>query len=249
MSLANLKKSEILQILFLFKLKSYSALFTSLILVQILAMLFSLSGPISSGSFGFSGPIHVNIGYYTGDIIVGFTLVWGFVAGLLLTTKKYYMVDFLFVTTRKMSQVANLLFLVAISIIGTLTAQLAGGFIQSVNVFFNDVKLVTNPLIISELLLSIGSLFFYLLFMTIIGYFIGMCVQLHKVFIIVLPAIFVGTIVQAVRLGDGYNFITKSYYFIIQESIFVLFSLKIFVLITILFVTAFLIGKRMEVQQ
>lgn len=244
MSLTSVNKWKVITNLLQLKLKAHVSLFMGLIITQVFAMLFSLNGPVKgSGLFG------VTVTYFTGDVIVAFTLIWVFISGILITTKVNQNFDFLFVTTHRINQIANLICLAAISVIGALSAQLATMFIQGFNLFLTNVDLVSNPNLFTDILLSMSSIFLYLFLVALIGYFIGMLVQLHKLFFILVPAIFGGGIALAVLRDSVFNILIASFQFFTQESIFILFAVKVLLATVVLFTGAFLIGNRLEVQK
>lgn len=245
MSLTSVNKWKVIRSLLQLKLKAHVSLFTALIIAQVFAILFSLNGSAHGGS----GALGITFSYFSGDIIIAFTFVWLFISSILITTKVNNNVDFLFVTTRRISQITNLIFLAVMSLIGALSAQLATLFIQGINLFMTDIDVVSNPQTFSNLLLSIGSIVLYLFLFALIGYFIGMLVQLHKLFFILVPAIFGGGIAVAVLRDSVFNIMLVSFQFFTQESIFILFVIKVLLAVAVLFTGAFLIGNRLEVQK
>src|SRR5699024_11567007 len=64
-----------------FKMRSYHGMFSTLVLLQVVGILFSfLSGDQYSGGMN---DIWINLRYYSGDTIIGFTFLWIFINGIL----------------------------------------------------------------------------------------------------------------------------------------------------------------------
>src|SRR5699024_440427 len=111
------------------KLKANVGLFSSLIILQIFGILFSLGG------IGQRGGSFYTISYYTADYMIIFTMIWAFMIAIQLMSKDYRDLDFTFVTNRLASHLANVLFLVTASIIGAITSLLSG-YLSKVIVYF-----------------------------------------------------------------------------------------------------------------
>src|SRR6185437_4463337 len=116
MSLVEVNLSKVVKRQFSFKLRAYVGVFASLIAMQILGIFFSFLGA-SSSYFGGSS-VSVSYTYYSADIVVGATMLWGFISAILITTKANRYDDFAFVTNRLSSNLSNMIFLIVASIIG-----------------------------------------------------------------------------------------------------------------------------------
>src|SRR5690606_14116494 len=113
---------------YVFKLKAYLGVFTSLLAVQLLAILFSGSGVSSSGS-GMND-MHIRVHFYSADMVLVFTFIWAFIISMLLTTKVNRYPDFTFVSYRLSSNLANIYFLVTASIIAGTSAMLSSYLVK-----------------------------------------------------------------------------------------------------------------------
>ena len=98
MSLSRTSLMEVVKRQYLFKLKSFIQVFMTLVVLQLLAMLFSFNGVGMMGSS--NGSVEMDIQYYSADIVVVFTMLWAFITAILITTKAYRNDDFAFVTNR-----------------------------------------------------------------------------------------------------------------------------------------------------
>src|SRR5699024_11383722 len=79
-----------------YKLKSYVWVFNSLILLQLLAILFSLGGSMSTG--WWREEFHLQANYYTADIMIAFTMLWAFIISIqIISIKKN---EFMFINSQ-----------------------------------------------------------------------------------------------------------------------------------------------------
>ncbi len=228
-----------------YKLNSYIGAFQSLMLIQLLGILLSLSGT-SSMSSGFSDGVSISIKFYTGDLIVAFTMIWSLMIGILLTTKAYRYDDFTFVTSRFTSNLSSMLFLITASVIGAISALLAGVLLKVIIYFASDIPpLGFQPF--EDLHIGILAAFFSLLLFSGAGYFAGMLVQIHKMFAFLLPAFFVGLLVLDAKNSseEGLLFHIASFF---ADSSLLLFSLKTITISAIFYAAAIAISNRLEVR-
>ncbi|RQD74748.1 MAG: hypothetical protein D5R97_07280, partial [Candidatus Syntrophonatronum acetioxidans] len=113
---------------YMFKLRLYMNLFISLVVVQVIAILFTTAGVGGRGTG--AGNVNFNETFYSSDIIIAFTLIWAFFTALLLTTRDYRDMDFVFLGNRLSSNISNMGFLVTASLAVGLTAVLGGVFLR-----------------------------------------------------------------------------------------------------------------------
>ena len=123
MSLKTINLAETVKKQFVFKLKANIDVFSSLVWIQLLAILFSLNGVASMGMGGTN--LSVDVKYYSADLVIIFTMLWSFVTAITITTKPYRNHDFTFVSNRLSSSLSNILFLLTASFIGSITATLS----------------------------------------------------------------------------------------------------------------------------
>lgn len=247
MSLTEVNPGSVVMKQYTFKLKAYNGLFTSMVITQVIAILFSLGGTHSTGSS--SNNFSINISYYSANMIIIFTLIWAFIIAIIITGAEYKNNDFSFVTNRLTSNVSNMLFLLTASVVSGITAILAGYFINVLVILFMEVEIVVDPGA-DVLAVSIGLLavILYLLLLSSIGYLFGTLIRLQKLFAVVLPALLVGSLIISANMRDEPT-ILKWVNFYIQESSFLLFTVKVLVTVAILFGGSIVISNRMEVRR
>ena len=246
MSLKTINLAETVKKQFVFKLKANIDVFSSLVGIQLLAILFSLNGV---GSMGMGGTnLSVDVKYYSSDLVIVFTMLWSFVTAITITTKPYRNHDFTFVSNRLSSSLSNILFLLTASFIGSITALLSG----------NLVKLLVSILFKQELfhfyngslefVLGIGVTIIYVFFLSSIGYLIGTLVQVSKGFIILIPVLFLGSIFLAASMHKE-PLLIQIFQFYVLESSLLLFILKTLLTTVLFFIAAISLLNRMEVRR
>jgi hypothetical protein len=246
MSLKTINLAETVKKQFVFKLKANIDVFSSLVGIQLLAILFSLNGV---GSMGMGGTnLSVDVKYYSADLVIVFTMLWSFVTAITITTKPYRNHDFTFVSNRLSSSLSNILFLLTASFIGSITANLSG----------NLVKLLVSILFKQELfhffngslefVLGIGVTIIYVFFLSSIGYLIGTLVQVSKGFIILIPVLILGTIFLAASMHKE-PLLIQIFQFYVLESSLLLFILKTLLTTVLFFIAAISLLNRMEVRR
>ncbi|MGG4267702.1 hypothetical protein [Peribacillus simplex] len=246
MSLTKVNLKETVKKQYFFKLKANIDAFSSLIGIQLLALLFSIGGV---GSVGMGGDnINVNIKYYSADLVIGFTLIWAFVTAITITTKPYRNHDFTFVTNRLSSSLSNILFLLTASIVGSITAILAGELLKVLAYVLLDEQIYSIHAWPQELVMGICVTIFYVFFITSIGYFIGTLVQVGKWFIILLSVLFFGSLFLGASIQTE-PFLVNVFTFYTMESSLSLFIFKVIVTVAVIFTAAITILNRMEVRR
>ncbi|WP_281974943.1 hypothetical protein [Halobacillus litoralis] len=248
MSLIEVQTADIVKKQFSYKWRAYIGVFTSLVIIQLLGVLFSLNGTGSRGR-GTTG-YDIRIDYFNADMVLIFTIFWGFITAFLLTTKAYREDDFAFVTNRASSTFSTIAFLFTICGIGAITAILSGYLLKVITYFFlpgEEIFLaggaVGPGVFIIGFLATTLSIFLF----SSIGYLSGMIIQWNKMFVILLPVIVFGTLILLSRSGLSVDsFLFK---FIFQESNFILFVIKTIAATTIFYALATLISNRLEVKQ
>ena len=239
--------AKVVKTQYLYKLKAYGQVFLSLVFIQLLAILFSLNGVGQMGSG--SEDIEIKVQYYSADLVVVFTFLWGFITATLITGKGYRYDDFTFITTRLIGNLSNAFFLLTASILGSITAMLSTFLIKWIMVLVKGPIYMQQdvlPLTFAEFLIGVASTAFYIFFFCSIGYFVGTLIQLSKLFAFLLPVLFFGLLFL-----DGIDgaVVKIVYPFIFTESSIVLFVLKVFSITGLFFSSSFFLSNRLEVKQ
>lgn len=248
MSLTKVSMNEIVKRLYVYKLKAYIQVFMSLVILQVIAILFSLNGVGQMGSGG--GMINVNVGYYSADLVVAFTMLWGFITAILITTKAYRNDDFILVTNRISSNLSNMLFLLTASVIGGIMAVLSTYLLKViVLVFINDFYLNStfDSAGTMDMLVGTCAAILYVFLVSLLGYLAGTLVQLNRLFVVLLPTVFIGGLLFDGMRGKA-GIIMALFEFFFTESSFPLFLIKVICTVALVFSGTFMLSNRMEVR-
>lgn len=246
MYLTNASSSAIVKRQYLFKLRAFIGAFIALMLVQWAALGFSiLSGSGMTGTS--SGDLSIKVTYFNGNLLITFTLLWAFTTGITLTTKQTRYGDFAFVTNRLTSHLSSIAFLFTASVIAGVTTMLASNLLRVGITFFSDANIFLNQsfsISFLELIIGIVATTMYVILIASIGYIIGMLVQLSKLFVIIIPSLFI-----ALTMGSANPSMEYIVAFYSKETSLFLFALKVLITISILFAGAIFISNRMEVRR
>jgi len=248
MSLTEVKLPDIVRKQFFYKVKAYLSVFSSLLVVQVISLLLSTNGSRMMGTShnGFS----IDINYYTGDISIVLTLIWSFITAIIITTKAYRNDDFVFVSNRVSSHLSNIVFLFFTSVIGGVTAVLAGqSFKVVMHLFLKDGYVMGTAIPFHELILSLIVSVMYVFLLAALGYFVGMLVQLYRWFSVLLPTIVIGYMIIGARVGGEPILIVEIFKFYAQETVLLLFLIKIILTSCLLFFISSILTNKLEVRQ
>jgi hypothetical protein len=246
MSLTSANMNVVVKRQYLFKLKANIDAFSSLIGIQVIALLFSLGGMGMSGSS--SSYFTLTVRSYSADVVMAFTMIWGLVTAITITTRSYRNFDFTFVTNRLSSNLSNVLFLVTASLLGGVTSILSGYLVRVAGYFFLGHTLYSSEMAVGELILGIIAASLYILTASSIGYLFGTLAQVSKAFIIVIPALLIGFLFLDISFNPM-PIQQEIYQFYFIESSFILFLIKILLTTAILFGTSSILFNRMGVRQ
>ncbi|QED46253.1 hypothetical protein [Cytobacillus dafuensis] len=246
MFLKNVNLTEVVKRQYFFKLKANIDAMSSLVFLQLLAILFSMGG---SNSFGSSSDqVSIEVSYFSGDVIIGFTMIWAFVTAITITTRPYRNHDFSFVTNRLSSSLSNILFLLTASIIGGITAMLAKNLLLVFKYIFSEEQIYGIPLTFQDFLLGVGATIIYLFAVSAIGYLIGALVQISKAFVVLIPVLVIGMLfMDGVMNRDP--FIAYVFEFYVMESSIGLFIVKMVSTAALFFIASISILNRLEVRR
>lgn len=245
MSLNNPSLSKLVGKQWLFKWKGFAGVFNSMVALQLLAIVFTWGGTGQSGTS--MGNVSLSMSFYSTDTVVALTMGWAFFSAILITTKAYRNDDFLFVTNRLSSNLANMLFLVSASVVAGLTAIISQYAIQMIQYVQGHTFISsTAPLALGEWLTGASATILYVLFFGAIGYLIGCITQMHRTLVVIVPVVLIGLLfIFSSFVPDVFSF----FRFYFQEHTFWLFTIKMVGTILFLFVASILVSNRQEVQK
>ncbi|SEN23212.1 hypothetical protein SAMN05192533_110112 [Mesobacillus persicus] len=246
MSLTTTSLAETVKKQYFYKLKANIDSFSSLVGIQILAILFSLGGISSSGMGGSF--VNVNVKYYSPDLVLVFTLIWSFITAVTITTRPYRNHDFSFVTSRLSSSLSNILFLVTASVLGSVTALLSGNLLQMISYLILNEQLYNIGSGAEHMVLGFVVAFLYLMLIGACGYLIGSLIQVSKLFVLLFPILFIGLLFLEGVVTNGF-IVSNVYKFYAMESVLFLFVGKTVLTAVALFIAAISILNRLEVRR
>ncbi len=247
MFLTNVNKWEIIKKQYQYKLRAYIGVFTTLLVLQVLAILFSLGGVGSHGTS--TDGIQITVQFFSADVVIFFTMIGVFILSILMTTKAYRNDDFSFVTNRLTNNLSNGLLLITISVAGGVTAMFSGFVIKSLMYFLKGAPIIYNGFFhLNEFLIGLVSTSLYLLLLSAIGYFIGTLIQINKFIAILLAAVVFSSLFFNINLGFG-SILGAGITFYTAESSVFLFSIKIILTVAIFFVASTLMSNQLEVRK
>ena len=247
MSLTKTNLAETVKKQFVFKLKANIDSFSSVVFIQLLAIvLSSFSGVASSGMS--SEDIQINVNYYSADLIIPFTFIWAFTTAITITTRSYRNHDFTFISNRLSSSLSNILFLAAAAILGSITALLAGNLLKLLMYLRLESLVFSGTTSISDFLIGICVTFLYVFLFSAVGYFIGTLVQLNKVFSVLIPVLIFGSLFFGSFIL-GFPFLTDLFQFYGKESVLSIFIMKALVTAAVFFIASTSIWNQLEVRR
>jgi hypothetical protein len=248
MSLNKVTLGEVVKKQYLYKLKAYSGVYTSLMVIQAIAILFAFS---AMNSFGTSSEaFSLDIKYYSVDVVVGLTMLWAFISSITITMKAYRNCDFNLVTNRLSSDLSNFTFMGTIGLLGAITSLLSSFLLKIILYFLPSTEVMyfstlqTSP---SVILKGFLATFLYMLLFAALGYLVGTLVQLHPMVKIVLPVLFFGLLLFGGILGRV-DIVASFLGFFFTEASFFLFFIKVVITVAILLYMSAIIYGRSEVR-
>lgn len=251
MSLAETNLLALVRKQFIYKWKTNTGFFISLIIVQLLALCLSLNGTQTTGMG--SQWLHITFMTATGDLIIVFTMIWClFIAGALLTADRRNS-DFYHVSNRLSSNLANTLFLLSASIAGAISAVLASVLLRVVYYGVHGMQMLNGGEAFSlpprYLLLGVIVTAAYLWLLSSIGYLFEAIIQFHRIFNILIPVVIIGCLFFFNMRYQSAGFIGQLWDFYTGENNLWLFMLKSLLTAALIFAATALMTNRMEVRR
>ncbi|WP_413374800.1 hypothetical protein [Alkalihalobacillus sp. 1P02AB] len=234
----------------LFKLNALSGAFTVMIVFQVATILFTIFIPTSSYGMNSSDLFSFNLYNISSNAVIVFTFIWAFIVGILITSKAYRYDDFSFVTSRVSANLANICYLVVMSVFSGFTAFFSSYMIK-VGVYFSRSGDVLYESIPSWTIIMSGAVatMLYLLLLGTIGYVIGMLVQVYPAFKFIIPAVFIGWIFTWFITGIGeQGIINWIFVQIFAETSILLVIVKVLLSCTLMLFLTSMITNRLEVR-
>lgn len=247
MSLNRVNASDIVKKQFQYKLKAYVGIFTSLVVVQIIAIIFSYGG--TGGGFSSSNGIDVRYQTYTVDNVIVLTSLWALIHAIILTTKKDWQHAFPFVGNSWTNNLSNILLLLFASIIAAVLTVLSAFAIRVIIFHFVNEDLFrsyTFFLTAENILSGWYVLTFHFFFICAIGYFLGTVSRIHPMLPILVPVIMIGLLIVFEQIHQGFMIEIATFYY--EETNPALFFVKMVTTSTILFAVSVFISNRTEVR-
>ena len=233
---------------FRFKMKSYRGMFTSLMMLQIIGILFSLGG--EGGGGGGSDTFSYDMNYYSGNIILAFMMIWAFISAIVVTTQAYRFDDYSFVANRLSSHLSNILFLGWASVIGGVSFVLASQSLKLAILFQKDREFIeSQPITMPQMAEGLAATILYLFLFTALGYLVGMLVQRNKAFIIILPALLFGSLFLNVFLASESTLVIDIGQIFVRETSILLFMLKVLLTSALAYAISVWISNSLEVRK
>ena len=239
---------EVVKKQFRFKMKSYRGMFTSLMMLQIIGILFSLGG--EGGGGGGSETFSYDMNYYSGNIILAFMMIWAFISAIVVTTQAYRFDDYSFVANRLSSHLSNILFLGWASVIGGVTFVLASQSLKLAILFQKDREFIeSQPITMLQMAEGLAATILYLFLFTALGYLAGMLVQRNKAFIIILPALLFGSLFLNVFLASESTLVIDIGQIFVRETSILLFMLKVLLTSALAYAISVWVSNSLEVRK
>ncbi len=232
---------------YIFKLQSYANLFVSLIIVQLIALLFSAGGMIGISSIGWNN-ILVEVKLYSGTGIFIFTGLCTLANSFILTLPLCRNIDFSFVSNRLSANMANICFLVTASIAGGVTATLGSILLRNIIYYTGGSEEILETCFMiapGELITGMAVAILYLLLLSAAGYFTGVLIQLHRSLLVILPALIFSVICYEAA-NEHIRILSRMIDFYVLERSPFLFSLKIIISASLIWIGAILLSNRKE---
>lgn len=225
-----------------FKLNAYNGLIYSLIILQVLGILFG--GVAGSSGTSINNNITISLNTSTIDISFIFVSLLAISVGNLITTKAYRYDDFSFVATRLSSSIANGIVLFIFSCFAGVTTYFSGYVmrvflrVKSNGEFIESSSIFNDPL---SFLLTIVAIITMLWMFSSIGYLAGTLFQKHKL-------LFFGAVVIVVMLLMTGNWVRISASIFVENGSLLILAIKTIIIAILFFATSTAISNRLEVR-
>lgn len=234
---------------YIYKLRSYSGYFCALVLLQVIGALFSLSGSMTTGDS--VGNINITFHSMSAQITVIFTECWAFVISVLLATHTSKDAAFTVVGNRLSDCLSDMAFILTGCVFGGISAALFGVAMRVPICFIYAGRVMAKgfyPTLGTVCTIAVATML-YMLLLSSAGYLAAVLVRLHKVFIVIYPAILIGTILIVKNSEKSQTFLRICWDSIIKEKSLGIFALRVVIISAIVLAIGTVISNRMEVKK
>src|SRR5699024_5892865 len=239
--------------LFLYKTRSFVWVLSSLMIIQLLGILFSLFPTSSYGSY--NELLSLNSLTFSANPVLLSTLLWIFLVSVQITSVVYKENEFMFISTKKSNLFSDALFIFAISGISTATVLLADLLLRNVHYFIFGVpsmSVTTKALTFANFMKGIIAIYSIIALFGMLAYLFGLLVQTNRLFMPIIPGILFAILAFGDILINYFNIdhlAIAAYRFYFMESNCGFFLLKYLISIAISIGLALLISNRLEVRR
>ncbi len=245
MSLQEVRLYEVVKKQFVYKVKSYTGILQTLMVLQIIGLFLAASG--NSGMMGgSSGSLNYTITFFSGTAITVMTIMWIITNSVLISTTAYKNDDFTFVSTRWSRHLANGVYIGFLAIMGTLTSYMGINVLKVIYQVLRIEAIYDMNLTYMEHFAGLVTIFGYILLSGILAYFIGSVLQFNKVYTV----IGIIAIVALIAVINSFNQVNLYYSlgkFILAEESILIFLIKIGSICLLAFSASWFLNKNQEV--
>lgn len=247
MSLTTMSRGQAIYKQFCFKMKAQIGMFSTLVVIQMLAIAVTLPGG-NGGSNTYVSGVELVTDIYTADTVIFFTLLWAAANSIMILTKNNRESSFLFVTNRLSNSLSDGLFLLVLSVAGGITAILSGFLIRSLKyyIFTGEKFLNLNSYQVEEVVSGTVGLIGMFVLVCSLGYLLGAISSMHRLFPVLVPVICIGSLIIIGQTGSTFLVDTINFYF--QETDILVYLLKAGLTAILLFGAAVMLSRRLEVR-
>lgn len=246
------KKFHFLKQTVLLKLRMHSGMLIGLLVIQLLLLSSNLFRAGTSATMHGVGRITIHLDMYNvGEVLFG-TFLWAFIAGAMLASGEAKQSLYSFIVDHQTNQLANALVLVFMSVIASVTVTLLGIATWVLIVLLKGIDAITyaEVLTIPEFILGLCLTFFYVLLISILGYFLANFAQLPQLILVFSALLVLITIViwglLGVMVTSEDNLMYQLFMFYYKESNALLFCLKLLIPILLFYCLAYVLTSRRE---
>lgn len=245
-SFMKVDQRRIIKAQYFYKLKSFSNLLSPLMFMQLFGLLFSLGG-IANGT---KGQGRLELSYYSADFIYIMTAIWLLIIAIQMTGHDYRGQLLPFVRDDWTNHLSDMLFLLSASIIGIVFTRLSRYLLMNILFILGYDQMFTTyaPVTVLEWLKGIVAMVLFLWLISGFGYLIGTLVQWNRLFIVLIPAFFLGMLfILMIDPPLEKNVLYHLFVFYFQEHVFVFFAIKVLLTSFLFFLSAYGLSRRLEV--